>query len=73
MIDASSVAVPSRGVFDLLSACARLNIWDLREVAKALCGAVGTSIESRGRPVYSYSRCTPGAGGSIGCALSRKK
>ena len=42
---------------DLLSACARIDIWRLHGVAKALCGAVGTCIKSRGRPVCNCSRC----------------
>ena len=74
MIDASPVAAPdTREVLDLQSACARMDIWGLSEVAKALCGTVGTCIKSQGRPVCSCSRCTPGAGGGIGCVLSGKK
>ena len=73
MIDASPVSVPSRWVPDLQSACARMNIWGLREVAKALCGAVGACIKSQGRPVCSCSRWALGPGGGIGCALSGKK
>ena len=41
VIDASPVAAPSRGVPDLQSACARMDIWGLSVVAKALCGAAG--------------------------------
>ena len=44
--------------------------WPLDGVAKALCGAVGTCIKSHGRPVCTCSRCAPGAGGDIACALS---
>ena len=74
MIDASPVAAPgSKGVPDLQSACARTDSWSLSEVAKALCGAVGTCIKSQGRPVCSCSRSAPGAGGRIDCALSGKK
>jgi hypothetical protein len=57
VIDASSAAAPSGGVPDLQSACARIDIWGSSEVAKALCGAVGTSIKSQGRPVCTCSRC----------------
>ena len=54
VIDASPVAATDNNeVPDLLSACARINIWRLHGVAKALCGAVGTCIKSRGKPVYS--------------------
>ena len=74
VIDASPVAAPDTNeVLDLQSACARMDIWGLSEVAKALCGTVGTCIKSQGRPVCSCSRCTPGAGGGIGCVLSGKK
>ena len=74
VIDASPVAAPgSKGVPDLQSACARIDIWGLSEVAKALCGAVDTRIKCRGRPVCSCSRCATDAGGGIGCALSGKK
>ena len=70
MIDASPVAAPDiKEVSDLLSACARMDIWGLSEVAKAWCGAAScykncaasTSIKSQGRPVCSCSRCAPGA------------
>ena len=66
VIDCSPVAVPeTREVPDLLSACARIDIWRLHGVAKALCGAacyykncaVGTCIKSQGRPVCNCSRC----------------
>ena len=57
VIDASPIAAPSRGVPDLLSACARMDVWSLSGVAKALCGAVGTCIKSQGRPDCSCSRC----------------
>ena len=82
VIDASLVAAPdTKKVLDLQSACARIDIWRLHGVAKALCGAascfkncaVGTCIKSQGRPVCSCSRCALGAGGGIGCALSEKK
>ena len=74
MIDASPVTTPDTREFpDLPSACARMDTWGLSEVAKVLCGAVGTYIKSQGRPVSSCSRCAPGAGGGIGCALSGKK
>ena len=74
MIDASPVAAPdTTEVLDLQSACARMDIWGLSEVAKALCGAVGTCIKSQGRPVCSCSRCAPGARGGIDCALLGKK
>ena len=74
VIDASPVAAPdTREVLDLQSACARMDIWGSGEVAKALCGAVGTCTKSRGRLVCSCSRCSPGTGGGIGCALSGKK
>ena len=74
MIDASPVAAAdTREVRDLQSACARTDIWGLSEVAKALCGAVGTCINSQGRPVCFCARCAPGAGGSIACALSGKR
>ena len=43
------------------------------EVAKELCGAVGTSTKSQERPACSCSRFVPGAGGGVGCALSGKK
>ena len=60
VVDASPVAAPdTREVPDLSSACARMDVWDLSEVAKALCGAVGTCIKSQGRPVGSCSRCAP--------------
>ena len=74
MIDASSVAAPdTREVLDLQAACTRIDIPGLSEVARALCGAVGTCIISQGIPVCSCSRCAPDAGGDIGCALSGKK
>ena len=74
VIDAVPVtALDMRVVPDILSACARMGIWGLSEGAKALCGAVGICIKSQGRPVCSCSCCAPGAGGSIGCALSEKK
>ena len=82
VIDASPVAAPdTRDVPDLQSACTSMDIWSWSEVAKALCGAagcyencgVGTCIKSQGRPVCSCSFRTPGAGGSIDCALSGKK
>ena len=50
-----------------------MDIWGLSEVAKALCGGVGTRINSRGIPVCSCSGCAPGAGGGRGCVLSGKK
>ena len=66
MIVAIPVAAPdTKEVPDLLSAWARINIWDLSEVVKALRGAVGTCIESRARPVCSCSRSR--------CPLSGKK
>ena len=74
--DASPVASPSRGVPDLFTACARMDIWDWGEVAKTLCDAacaVSTLIKSQGRPVCSCSRCAPGVGGGIDCALSEKR
>ena len=60
MVDASPVAAPdTREVPDLSSACVRMNIGGLSEVAKALCGAVGSWIKYQGRPVCSRSRlCT---------------
>ena len=74
MIDASLVAAPdAREVLDLQSVCARMDTWDLSEVAKALCGAVSTCVKSQGRPVCRCSRSTAGAGGGLGCALSGKK
>ena len=74
MIDASPVAAPdTREVLDPQSACARIDIWRLHGVAKALCGAVVNCIEYQGGPVCSCSRCAPGAGGGIDCALSGKK
>jgi hypothetical protein len=74
VIDASTVAAPdTKEVPDLQSACARMDMWGLSEVAKALCGAVGSCIKSQGRPVCSCFRCATGAGGGIGCALSRKR
>ena len=70
VIDASPVAAPDiREVLNLLSACARMDIWGLSEVAKALCGAVGTCIKSQGRSVCSCSRCALGAEGGIVCVL----
>ena len=71
VIDASPAAALSGGVPDLLPACSRIDIWGLSDVAKALCGT--TCIKSQERPVYSCSRCAPGAGGGIGCALSGKR
>ena len=50
-----------------------MDMWGLSEVAKALCGAVGICTNSQGRPVCFCSRCAPGTGGGIGCALSEKK
>ena len=45
VIDASPAAAPdTREVPDLQSGCARMDIWDLSEVAKPLCGAVGPII-----------------------------
>ena len=81
VIDASTVAAPSRGVPDILSACARMDIWGLSEVAKALCGAaccykncaVGTFIESQERLACSCSRCAPDTDGGIDCALCEKR
>ena len=82
VIDAIPVVAPdTREVPDLSLACARMDIWDLREVAIALCGAVccysncaiGTCVKPQRRQVRSCSRCAPGAGGGIGCALSEKK
>ena len=74
MVDASPVAAPdTREVPDLLSACARMDIRDSSEVAKAFCGAVGICIKSQGRPICSCSRCATDAGGGICCALSGKK
>ena len=73
-IDASVVAAPNtRVVLDLQSACARMDIWDLSEVAKASCGAAGTCVKSEGRPVCSCSHCVLGAAGAVGRALSGKK
>ena len=74
MIDASPVAAPeTKEIPDLSSACARMDTWGSSEVAKALCSAVAACFKSQGRPVCSCSRCAPGAGGGIGCALSGKK
>jgi hypothetical protein len=74
VIDASPVAArDTKEGSDLLSACARIDTWDLSEVAKAVCSAVVTCIKSQGIPVCSCSRCVPGAGGSSDCALSGKK
>ena len=74
VIDASpAAALDTREVLYLQSACARMDIWGLSEVAKALCGTVGTCIKSQERLVCSCSRCAPGAGGGIDCALSGKK
>ena len=73
MIDTSSVGAPSRGVPDLFTVCARTDIWGLSEVSKALCGTVGSSIKSRGRPVCFCSRFAPDGGDDIGCALSGKQ
>ena len=74
MIDASPVAAPeARVALDFHSTCARMDSWGLSEVAKAWCGAVGTFIKSPGRPFCSCSRCAPGAGGGLGCAMSGKK
>ena len=61
MIDASPIAAPSKGVPNIFSACVRMDMWGLSEVAKALCGAtfcyencaVGTCIKSQGRRVCS--------------------
>ena len=50
MIDASLVAASSRGVPDLSSACARIDIRGLSEVAKALCCAVGICINLKEDP-----------------------
>ena len=77
MIDATPATSRSGGVPDLQSVCARMDIWGLSEVAKALCSAaccyqnyaIGTCIKSQGRPIYSCSRYAPGAGGGIGLAL----
>ena len=44
MIDATLAGAPSRGVPDLWTAYARMDIWGLSELVKALCGAVGTCI-----------------------------
>ena len=66
VIDASPVAAPdTKEVRDLLSACARMDVWGWSAVAKALCGAaccykncaVSTCFKSQGRPVCSCSRC----------------
>jgi hypothetical protein len=82
VIDASRIVpIRTKKIPDLLSACARMDIWGLSEVAKLACGAaccykncaVGTCIKSGGRPVCSCSRYAPGAGGGIGCAISGKK
>ena len=74
VIDAIPVAAPdTKEVPDLQWACARRDIRGLREVAKVLCGAVGTCIKSPGRPFCTCCRCVPGTGGSIGCVLSGKK
>ena len=74
VIDASPVAAPdTREVPELLSACARMDSWGLNELGKLLCGAVVICVKSQGGPVCSCSRCAPGAGGGIGCALSGKK
>ena len=74
VIDASPVAAPDTSeVPDLQTACSRMDMWGLSEVAKALCNAVGTSIKSQGRPVCSCSRCALGAGDGIGCVLSGKR
>ena len=78
VIEASPVAAPdTREVLDLQSACARMDMWGLSEVAKAACStaccykkcAVGTCIKSQRRPVCSCSRCAPGAGGGLDRAL----
>ena len=70
MIDASQVAAPdTKEAPDLQSACARIDIWGLSDVAKAFRGAIGTCIKSQGRSICSCSRCAPGAGGGIGCQL----
>ena len=72
VIDASSVAAPNiREVSEFQSACARMDMWGLSEVAKALCGAA--CIESQGRLVCTCSHFAPGTEGNIGCALSGKK
>ena len=74
VIDASLVAAPDiKKVPDLQSVYATMDSWGFSEVAKVLCGAVGTSIKSQGRPVCSCFRCASGAGNGIGCALSREK
>ena len=74
VIDASPVAAPDTNeALDLQSACARMDIRGFSEAAKALCGAVGTWIKSQGRPVCSCSRCAPGVGGGISCALFGNK
>ena len=48
-------------------------MWGLSEVTNVLCGAAGTCIKAQGRPGRSCSRCTPSAGGGMGCALPGKK
>ena len=74
MLGASPVAAPdTREIPDLSQHAQEWIFGDLNEVAKALCGAVDTCIKSRGRPVWSCSRCAPGAGSGIGFALSGKK
>ena len=74
MVDASPAAAPeAKEISNLQSACERMDMWGLSEVTKALCGAVGTCIKSQGRSACSCSRCAPGAGGGLGCALLGKK
>ena len=75
LTDASLFAAPdTREVLDIQSACARMDMWGFRE---AVCCykycVVGNCVESQGRPICSGSRCAPGAGVGIGCALSGMK
>ena len=74
MIDASPVvALGTNEVPNLQSACTRMVMCGLSEVAKALCRGIGTCMKSQGRPVWFCARWALGAGGGIGCALPGKK
>lgn len=64
---------------DMLSVCARMDVWGLSEVAEKLCigaccsqnCATGTCVKRSGQPVCVCSRCADGGGGGVGCWIGK--